>query len=321
MKKTAAGVIGVGYLGRYHADKYAGLQEAQLAGVVDIDPKRAEEVSRKHNVAAYTDYRELFGKVEAVSVAVPTGLHYLVVKDFLQQGIDVLVEKPIAASLDEADELVALAEKNRCVLQVGHLERFNPGFMLLDGILKSPLFIETHRLAPFKNRGTDVDVILDIMIHDIDIILSIVPSDIVSIHAVGVPVLMADTNDIANARIEFENGCVANITASRISVKEMRKTRIFQEDAYISIDFAEQKSEVFRKEESSHNSSDMPSIAYDLIEAPKADQLREEIASFIMSVKLRKPPVVGGRDGRDALKVAFEIVSQVERKKKTMDIL
>lgn len=320
MTKLRTGVVGVGYLGKFHAEKYACLEEVEFSGVADINPERAESVSARHNVAAYTDHRALFTEVEAVSIAVPTCLHHQIAKDFLTRGIDVLIEKPIAASLKEADELIALAEKNGCILQVGHLERFNPGLVQLDGILKTPLFIETHRLAPFKNRGTDVDVILDIMIHDIDIILSIVASDIVSIHAVGVPVLMPDTNDIANARIEFENGCVANITASRISVKEMRKTRIFQDNTYISIDFAKQQAEVFRKEKSASPDSDIPEISYDLLESHKADQLKNEIASFINCVKLRTPPVVGGRDGRNALKVAFEIVSQVETKKKHMNI-
>ena len=186
-----------------------------------------------------SDYRELFGKVDAVSIVVPTNLHHAIAQELLlDNGIDVLVEKPITVTLQEADDLVAAARENGRILQVGHLERFNGAIVALNGILNKPMFIESHRLAPFKDRGTDVDVILDIMIHDIDIILNLVGAPVTAIHAVGVPVVSTETNDIANVRLEFATGCIANVTASRISVKEMRKIRIFQQDAYISIDYA-----------------------------------------------------------------------------------
>jgi predicted dehydrogenase len=215
---------------------------------------------------------------------------------------------------------VALARKHNRILQVGHLERFNAAVMALDGVITRPMFIETHRLAPFKDRGTDVDVILDIMIHDIDIILNIVGSPVTAIHAVGIPVVSPEKNDIANVRLEFESGCVANVTASRISLKEMRKTRIFQPDAYISIDFASQQADVFRRMEGSDESGGMPQIMYDTIDIKPADALLSEITSFLDAVEKRCEPAVSGEAGRDALKVALEIVEQVEHRKKNVVI-
>ena len=317
MKPVRAAVVGVGYLGKFHAEKYAGLADVELVGVVDVDIDRAREIAAKHNAAAYSDYRELIGKVDAVSIVAPTNLHHAIARDFLLAGVDVLVEKPITVTLQEADDLVAAAKDNNRILQVGHLERFNGAIVALNGILNKPMFIESHRLAPFKDRGIEVDVILDIMIHDIDIILNLVGAPVTSIHAVGVPVVSSQTNDIANVRLEFATGCIANITASRISVKEMRKIRIFQQDAYISIDYAAQDIEVYRKMELG-DQYDTPQIMYDDIEITQADSLMEEIRSFVNAVRTRCAPAVPGEAGRDALKIALEIVHQVEARKQAL---
>ena len=319
MKAVRAGVVGVGYLGQFHAEKYAGLPGAELVAVVDADLDRARQIAAKHTVAAYSDFRELFGKVDAVSIVTPTNLHYEIAREFLNHGIDVLVEKPITVTLQEADDLVAIAREHNRILQVGHLERFNGAIVALNGILNKPMFIESHRLAPFKERGTEVDVILDIMIHDIDIILNLVGAPVTAIHAVGVPVVSNQTNDIANVRLEFATGCIANVTASRISVKEMRKIRIFQQDAYISIDYATQDIEVYRKMELG-DQYDTPQIMYDDIDIKQADSLKEEIRSFINAVQTRCAPVVPGEAGRDALKIALEIVHQVETRKKALQM-
>ena len=318
MKLIRTGVIGTGYLGKFHADKYSELIESELVGIVDTDYEAAQTISNRLNVPAFENYEELFDKVDAVSIVVPTELHHKIAKDFLLNGIDVLVEKPMTTTLEEAEDLIETAKKNKCVLQVGHLERFNAAVLALNNVIKQPLFIESHRLAPFKDRGTDVDVILDIMIHDIDIILNIVGSPVKAIHAVGVPVVSSENNDIANVRLEFESGCVANVTASRISVKEMRKIRIFQHDAYLSIDYAAQQVEVYGKTDSDEH--DTPQITYDQIDIKQGDSLKEEIRSFLNAVKSRSIPEVPGEAGKNALKVALEIVEQIETKKTTLKI-
>jgi len=318
MKLVRTGVIGTGYLGKFHADKYSELAESELVGIVDTDYEAAQTISNRLNVPAFENYEELFDKLDAVSIVVPTELHHKIAKDFLLNGIDVLVEKPMTTTLEEAEDLIVTAKKNNCVLQVGHLERFNAAVIALNNVIKQPLFIESHRLAPFKDRGTDVDVILDIMIHDIDIILNIVGSPVKAIHAVGVPVVSSENNDIANVRLEFESGCVANVTASRISAKEMRKIRIFQHDAYLSIDYAAQQVEVYGKTDSDEH--DTPQITYDQIDIKQGDSLKEEIRSFINAVKSRRIPEVPGEAGKNALKVALEIVKQIETKKTTLKI-
>lgn len=319
MKRVRVGVVGVGYLGKFHAEKYAALPEAILAGVVDIDGARAQEIAAACGAPAYTDYRELIGRVDAVSIVVPTNLHHRVARDFLARGVDVLVEKPMTTTLQEADDLIALARQGKRILQVGHLERFNAAMTALGGILKKPMFIESHRLAPFKDRGTDVDVILDIMIHDIDIILNVVGAPVTAIHAVGVPVVSTEKNDIANVRLEFATGCVANVTASRISVKEMRKLRIFQQDAYLSIDYASQQVDIYRRMDPGGD-YDMPQIMYDQIDITQADSLQEEIKAFVHAVQTRSAPAVSGEAGRDALRVALEIVAQIEAKKAAINL-
>lgn len=319
MNPIKVGVIGVGYLGKFHAEKYHLLPDAELTGIVDINPVTVKEVSARFSVPAFDNYKALLDKVDAVSIVVPTPLHHQIAKDFLENGVDVLVEKPMTTTTDEADDLIKTAKSGKCLLQVGHLERFNAAVLALDGVLKKPMFIESHRLATFKDRGTEVDVILDIMIHDIDIILNLVGAPVTSIHAVGVPVVSPLKNDIANVRLEFQTGCVANVTASRISVKEMRKIRIFQQDAYISIDFARQEAEVYRKN-GPDNESETPQITYEEIAIQQGDALEAEIKSFIKSVKTRNVPEVPGEAGRNALSVALEIMEQVEAKKAAMKI-
>ena len=318
MKKIKTAVIGVGYLGKFHAQKYAELEQAELTAVVDNDADTAARIAQQHATHPLTDYRELFGAVDAVSIVVPTEAHHRIARECLENGLDVLVEKPMTVTLQEADELIQLARKHNRILQVGHLERFNAAVMALDGVIKQPMFIETHRLAPFKDRGTDVDVILDIMIHDIDIILNMVGAPVTAIHAVGVPIVSPKKNDIANVRLEFASGCVANVTSSRISLKEMRKTRVFQPDAYISIDFATQQAEVYKRMAGEAALDGMPQIMYEEIDIKQGDALLNEISAFLNAVETRTEPAVTGEAGREALKVALEIVEQVEHRKKTI---
>lgn len=314
MKPVKVGVIGVGYLGTFHAAKYAELTGAELVGVVDTRPEAQQQAASRFGVPGFADYRKLLDRVDAVSIVVPTPLHYPIARECLDRGIDVLVEKPMTTTIAEADDLIRRARGQGRILQVGHLERFNAAIRSLEGILKQPLFIESHRLAPFKDRGVEVDVILDIMIHDIDIILTMVGSPVTGIQAVGVPVVSAEKNDIANVRLEFASGCVANVTASRISIKEMRKIRIFQHDAYLSIDYADQQVEVYRKEESDGR-YETPQITYEQIAIQQGDSLREELRAFLHAVQHRTEPAVSGEAGRDALRVALEIVEQIEAKK------
>jgi len=246
MKKLQVAVIGSGYLGRFHAQKYANHPEVELVAVVDTNQTRAAELASETGANPLSDYRDVYTKVQAASVVVPTPLHYSVAKDLLEHGIHVLLEKPMTITVEEGSQLIALAHEHNLVLQIGHLERFNPAYLAVEKTVKDPLFIESHRLNSFQERGTEVDVILDIMIHDIDIILNLVDDEVERIHAVGIPVI-SSMIDIANARLEFKNGCVVNVTASRISDKSMRKIRIFQHDAYISIDFAAQGVSIYKK--------------------------------------------------------------------------
>ena len=319
MKPIKVGVIGAGYLGKYHAEKYAQIPEAELVGVVDVNLSIAQEIAGRFKAQAFDNYMELFDRVDAVSIVVPTDLHHDIAKKCLEGGIDVLVEKPVTVTIQEADDLIGAAKSGKRILQVGHLERFNAAVLSLDGVINRPMFIETHRLAPFKDRGTEVDVILDIMIHDIDMIMYMVGAPVTAIHAVGIPVISPEKNDIANVRLEFQTGCVANLTASRISLKEMRKTRIFQHNAYISIDYAMQQAEVYRRTVSD-NQQESPQIVYEQIDIQSGDSLKEEIKSFLNSVSTRKAPDVSGEAGRDALKVALEIVEQVESKKSALQM-
>jgi len=303
----AAAVVGVGYLGKFHAEKYAASEKVKLVAVVDADEKRANEIGASVGTEALTDYRSLFGRVQCVSIAVPTRFHYRVARDFIEAGIDVLVEKPLTADIAEARELVEAAKAKGVILQVGHLERFNPAIRRLEGIIREPKFVECHRLAPFVERGTDVDVVLDLMIHDIDIIASLVRSPVERVEAVGVAVL-TDKPDIANARIKFANGCIANVTSSRVSLKRERKIRFFQPDAYISIDYDQRRAQIYHKPAPGAGWLD---IRAENIEIKDGDALADEIDSFIECVRARTVPVVGGADGLKALEIASMISSQL----------
>jgi len=309
MDKLRVGVVGTGYLGKFHAEKYAGMEGAELAGIADIDISRAEKIADRLNTTAYQDYRSLYGKVDAVSIAVPTYSHFDIGRDFLENDIDILVEKPMTASLEEADELIRISESRGLIIQVGHLERFNPAVLALKEIIGKPRFIESHRLSIFNERGTDVSVVLDLMIHDIDIILNFADSEIRTTHATGISVVSKHV-DIANARLEFQNGCVANITASRISAKNQRKLRLFQNDAYISVDFANHDITLVRKENGKENSL-IPGMKIEKHDFPKSDALENELTAFVKSVKSREAPEVTGRVGRDALKIAMSIMDQI----------
>jgi predicted dehydrogenase len=305
-----AGVVGVGYLGRFHAQKYAALPEVALVGVVDVDSSRAAAIAVECQTRAFTEYRDLFGQVDCVSIAAPTQWHHAIAKDFLQQGIDVLVEKPLTATGAEGRELVELAARQERVLQVGHLERFNPALRSLTGILTAPRFIECHRVAPFVDRGTDVDVVRDLMIHDLDVILSLVRSPVVSMEAFGVPVLTKEP-DIANARLRFASGCIANITASRVALKRERKMRLFQPDTYIVVDYGEHRIRICRRDPTPAAGS-LPNITYEEREVGGEDALEEEIRAFLRAVRDRSEPIVSGRDGLQALEVAEQIVACLE---------
>jgi predicted dehydrogenase len=245
MEKIRAAVVGVGYLGRFHAQKYALLGDCSLVGVVDVQPETAARVAAEVHTSAYPDFRALLGKVDAVSVVTPTPTHYDIARAFLESGAHVLVEKPIAESTDQAERLIGAARQYGRVLQVGHLERFNPTILAAESLLSRPRFIECHRLAPFKERGTDVNVVLDLMIHDIDLVQMIVGSPVAALEAIGTPVFSSEI-DIANARLRFDSGCVANVTASRVSLKTERKLRVFRDDAYLSIDLQQKILTVMR---------------------------------------------------------------------------
>ncbi len=305
MKKLRTAVVGVGYLGRFHAQKYAALPNAELVAVVDASADTAQRVADELKTEALTDYRPLLDQVDAVSIVVPTQLHYAVAKDFLAHGVHVMLEKPMTVTVAEADELIALAKQKNLVLQIGHLERFNSAVMALEKVLDRPQFIESHRLAPFKPRGADVNVVLDLMIHDIDIIQNLVRSPITKIDTNGVTVLTQEI-DIANARLQFENGCVANVTASRVSMKPQRKMRIFQPDAYISVDFQDKVLSVHRKG-SKEMFPGIPEITSEESIFENSDAIRAEIEAFLTAIEQGTPPPVTGQDGRDALKTAIWI--------------
>jgi len=311
MTRLRCAVIGAGYLGRFHAQKYAALADCELVGVADPSPGARERLRSELGVAVTADHRELLGKVDAVSIATPTSLHHAVARDFLAAGAHVLVEKPITVTAGEARELIALAAARQLVLQVGHLERFNPVILAVADELAEPRFIESNRLAPFKPRGTDVSVVLDLMIHDIDLIEHIVRSPIASIDAIGAPVF-TDEIDIANARIRFANGCVADVTASRISLKAERKLRVFQADAYLSIDLQQKLLSIVRKpaviEEGALPKVDLEERSFD-----QGDALADEIRSFVDAVRAGKRPVVSGEDGLRALETATRIAELVKR--------
>jgi len=310
MAKLRVGVVGVGYLGKFHAEKYAGMPDVELVAVVDKDLRRASDVAERFGTQAFGSHRDLLGKVDAVSVVVPTADHYAVSRDFLRHNVDLLIEKPMTSTLRQADELIDFAESHGLLIQVGHLERFNSAVAALRNIVTAPMFIESHRLATFKGRGTDVSVVLDLMIHDIDIISNFVRSEIRAIRAAGIPVISHEV-DIANARLEFENGCVANVTASRISIKNERKIRLFQRDAYVSVDFSNHHITVIRKT-GEHPEGIIPGMEIQELCFTKGDALDDELKSFVRAVKRREVPEVTGQMGRDALRIALDIMDQIQ---------
>ena len=311
MEKIRAAVIGVGYLGRFHAQKYAQAAGCELVAVVDSRAQAREQVAGEVKAQALSDYTGLLGKVDAVSIVTPTPTHFAIARDFLQAGAHVLVEKPITETPTEARELIAIAERAKRVLQVGHLERFNAAILAAEPYLKSPRFVECHRMAPYRERGTDVNVVLDLMIHDIDIVQTIVGAPIVSIDAIGTPVFSEEI-DIANARIRFANGCVANATASRVSLKTERKLRIFEDDAYLSLDLQQKIVTLIRKRTAADGAGPLP-VTIEEQSLEQGDALKAEIEAFLGCIRNGTAPVVTGEAGLMALETATRITEQVRQ--------
>lgn len=331
MTKLRIGVVGVGHLGEHHARILSQLPEAELVGINDIDTEKGETKAEKYSTRHFEDLDELLKKVDAVTLVVPTTAHYSLAARILEQGKHLLVEKPITETVEQAENLINLARKKNLVLQVGHIERFNPAFLAIREYQPVPKFIESHRLSQFNPRGTDVAVILDLMIHDIDLILSLVRSPVEQIEAAGVPII-ADSQDICNARLTFQNGCVANVTASRISARPLRKMRLFQKDSYLSLDFLQKSVEVYRlveagrlpqtEQERKTVVGNIPveevgkTIVYERPAVSDHDMLTAEIGSFLDSVRNRTKPEVTGEDGKSALQVALEIKRKAEEHRK-----
>ncbi len=305
MNKIKVIVIGVGHLGKHHARLYHDMPNVELAGIVDIDAKSAQKIAEQYQVPFFTDLEQITTSFDAASIVVPTSEHYRIAKNLLLKGIHILVEKPFTKTLEEAQELTQLAQQKNLIVSVGHVERFNPAFRQIEQQLNHPRFIEVHRLGPFPKRGTDVGVVLDLMIHDIDIILNIVKSPICDIRAVGIPVL-TPYEDIANARLEFENGCVANVTASRVSIKAMRKIRIFQEDIYISLDYHKQKGRIVQLTGSTIKTKRIP--------INPEEPLKIELNHFIECIEKEKTPHVSAIHGLNALNIALKIMGQIKLK-------
>jgi len=302
MRKIKVGVIGVGHLGIIHAQIYQQLPQAELVAISEINLRRLKEASCQLGVPGYIDYKELFGQIEAASIVVPTLLHYKIAQDFLKHNISVLVEKPFTTNLSEADKLIKLVRQKNLTLQVGHIERFNSAFVAAKRFVKNPRFIECHRLSPFPNRCLDVGVVLDLMIHDIDIILGLVKSKIRKIDAVGVNVL-TPFEDIASARLEFVNGCVCNLTSSRVSEEAMRKIRIFFENTYVSLDYKNEQAFFYQRKKQSISKRHLP--------IEKEPPLERELVSFLECVAEHKKPMVTGCIARQALAIALEIKNKI----------
>ncbi len=307
------GVIGVGYLGQHHARIYSEMDGVELVGVADTDRDRRSEIATRFGVESFDDYRTLLGQIDAINIVSPTVTHHEIARECLNQGLDVFVEKPITVTPDEASDLVHLAESKKKILQVGHIERFNGAVRELARLVQDPGFIEVHRLGSFVGRATDVDVVLDLMIHDIDIILSLIQSPVREIRANGVPVITPNV-DIANARLEFQNGCVANVTASRVSTHPQRKMRFFQADAYISLDFQEQEVECYRRigDPAEFLAGKQPQIVKEEVSISREEPLKVELSSFIEAIRKRSRPVVSGEEGLNALQVATNILQEIQ---------
>ena len=310
MKPIRCAVVGAGHFGRFHAQKYAAMPDVELVAIVDADGARAEALARELGTRAQTSLQDVIGRIDAASVAVPTQAHHDVAAELLDAGIHVLIEKPIASTLAEADALIALAQRRGCVLQVGHLQRFLLRRMEIQARVSKPVFIEATRIAPFKPRGTDVGVVLDLMIHDIDLILALVGAPVVSVDAVGAPVVTA-SEDLVNARLRFANGCVASVTASRIGFKTERRMRIFQPASYLSIDLAERRLVEIKRGDGPPLLPGMPGIAREEKVYPDGDDLAAEIADFVSCVRDGKPPLVSGADGRRALETAIKVTQSL----------
>ena len=307
MSRHRVAVIGVGHLGQHHARLLAAMEHVELVGVVDTRPGRAEEIAAKYGTRAFTDAAAVGTMVDAVTIAVPTESHVEVALPFVAAGCAVLVEKPLAASLAEADRLIEAADARRTLLAAGHTERFNPAVAAALPLVSDPRFVEVHRLGVFPDRSLDIDVIFDLMIHDLDLLLASVPSEVASIEAVGVNVLSPRT-DIANVRLRFASGCIANLTASRISRERVRKARFFQMDSYISIDFATQEVEVYR----TVRGEGRPSIQGGKLDVARDEPLRRELEDFVNAARTGRPAGVPARAGRDALALATRIAEQME---------
>ncbi|MCI0626208.1 MAG: Gfo/Idh/MocA family oxidoreductase [Acidobacteria bacterium] len=309
MDKINVAIIGVGYLGRQHARIYSELESVELVGVVDKNPETAAAVASEFGTTAYADFRKLLGKVTAASLAAPTSEHASIGCELLRQGIDVLVEKPIASSLEGAEALIQTAQAYQRILQVGHLERFNPAVVAARSIARHPLFFEVHRLGVFTSRSLDIDVVFDLMIHDLDVVLDLVRSPVKSVSAVGLPIL-SHKIDIANARIEFESGCVANLTASRVSTEKVRKLRFFQPSQYVSLDYTRQDVVVLSVKPGAADAP--PVIAPRKIETARVEPLKAEIESFLNAVKTRTEPEVTAASSKQALELAQRVVEQIQ---------
>ena len=307
MTPLRAGVIGVGHLGQHHARLYASLPGSQLIGVVDQSPERGHTIADRHGVRLFRNAEELLPQVDVVSIAVPTSAHYDVARRCLQAGKHVLVEKPLAVMPGEARELVETAKARHCQLQVGHSERFNPVMRVMRPHIGRPVFIECHRLSSFSERGTDVDVVLDLMIHDLDLVLSFDPGPVEEIRAAGVAVLSASI-DIANARIQFQSGCVANFTASRVSTNKMRRLRLFQPDQYLSIDFQTRQGMICRRQT---KAGERPTVAIEQLQGGDEEPLKLQLESFLDAIRNRKKPVISGEDGVAAIEVAHDVLGAI----------
>lgn len=328
MEKTKVGVIGVGHLGKLHATLYKEINDAQLVGIYDIDQAKSNALAGELKVTAFESLQQLFEQVEAVNIVTPTITHFDVANQALEHNKHIFIEKPITQSEEHARQLIDTARQRNCLIQVGHIERFNPAILALEDVQLSPLFIESHRLASFNPRGTDVAVVLDLMIHDLDLIHYLVKSKPLRVSASGVSVV-SSTVDIANARIEFENGCVANITTSRISAKKMRKMRIFQKNAYISMDFVDGFSEIFfipsEKQEPFHDGTlafslgqiqdgtHKKEIKYNRLERRNVNPLKMELSSFVDALRNGLQPAVSAQDGLNALQLANEVMQEIEK--------
>ncbi len=312
MPELRAAVIGAGRLGTLHARKYSAVQGIRLAAIADIDAARASALAAEcHAQAALTDYRKLAGNVDLVTIASPGSTHFEIAAAMLEAGVDVLLEKPMATTLAEARELAAIGERSGRVLQIGHLERFNPAIVRLRRIVDHPRFVECHRLAPFTERGTDVDVVLDLMVHDLDVILSLAPSEPAAVEAIGVKIL-TDSIDLANARIRFQSGLIANISTSRVAPRRERKIRFFQPDAYISVDYEARRVQIYRKNPPAAGAR-FPTISAEQIDLEAGDPLADEVHAFVSAVRTRSAPAVTAQDGLRVMELSEQIKREMAR--------